>query len=202
MDCTTEQAQTYLSHYAGKKFDTYYKKIWDRHYGDKYFISFNVFAFIVPFPWLIYRKMYSESITYGIIKALLNICIFIIFLISVDHLELYFYTRMIIIYIIMGNIILSLLMGVFGNFLYLRSAKINISRLSRFFANETDTLTYLKKRECINKGGTILSVVFSILLTFLWIKIISNPEEVVDFFKGIAILFLYFIYLPFRLRFG
>ena len=146
MDYNSDITQEYLALYVGKKFDTYYKRIWENNYDKKLFLSFNLPALVVPFFWLLYRKMYLEWLIFVLISIVIN------------SLSLGFV-----------NVFLFIAMGFLGNSLYLRNVKINLSKIS----TDQNIISHLENIKSVNKEIIVIvaiALVISILVTLIILR--------------------------------
>jgi len=146
MDYNSDIVQEYLALYVGKKFNTYYKRIWENNYDKKLFLSFNLPALFVPFFWLLYRKMYLEWLIFVSISIIIN------------SLSLGFV-----------NVFLFIATGFLGNSLYLRNVKINLSKIPA----DENIINLLENRKSVNKEIIVIIaivLVISILITLIILR--------------------------------
>jgi hypothetical protein len=170
IDYTSEEIQNYIALFVGEKFNKYYKKVWENKYDKEWFLSFNISAFLLNNLWFFYRKMYKEGIICGIAIGFFGNIVSTAIL---SVIYLYWYISLHI-----NNDIFSpflklsfllylcscVIIGLLGNYLYLRNVKINISKLIKEKDGENIT-EYLEKRKCTNIKIVIILVVIGILLS-------------------------------------
>jgi len=181
IDYIGEEIQNYIALFVGEKFNTYYKKVWENKYNEKWFLSFNISSFFLNGLWFIYRKMYIEGI---ICKAV------IVFFCKIVLRSFYSYFPS----IFNNNInILSLFLSLFscvifgflGNYLYLRNVKINISKLIK--EKDSKNITeYLEKRRCTNLKIVIILTVI-LLLAYAIFSVLAFTLALI-FFSSISLV--------------
>ncbi|MBE7070803.1 MAG: DUF2628 domain-containing protein [Ruminococcaceae bacterium] len=111
--------------------------------------SWNWFAFLVPFCWFAYRKMYAECIAYYVITTGLHTAINEI-LASIGHFTDVGWTI---------DVVFMFLSGIYGNWLYKNKIDKNVERCIRL--PEDKRGKYIKRW-----GGTsVLAIIIAFCIT-------------------------------------
>lgn len=121
--------------FVGLRNTEYYFKKWKNHKDKNLFVSWNWASFFLGLYWLLYRKLYAWFVGITIIDT---ICITLISPYNP---------------VLAGLIplIIAILLGIFGNCIYIKHSKKKIKSLKRFFDKYGDT-----KEALIANGGTTL----------------------------------------------
>jgi len=168
IDYTSEEIQNYIALFVGEKFNKYYKKVWENKYDKEWFLSFNISAFLLNNLWFFYRKMNKEGNICGIAGSFCYGFFMLCYqFINNYFLEIFNIHTSYLSFLYIGYFIYlcsSVIIGFFGNYIYLRNVKINISKLIKEQDGENIT-EYLEKRKCTNIKIVIILVVIGILLT-------------------------------------
>jgi uncharacterized membrane protein len=130
----------------------YYKTKWEHQTPDRSFTSWNWAAFFVPFYWMIYRKMYLYA--------------FLFFIASIVGT------------IFPIGLIFHCLVGVFANYLYLKTCNTTIKTASQY--NNENAMTYIKKKGGTNGLGVILTIVSIFVVSimiFLGIILLADNSD-------------------------
>lgn len=124
---------------VGVKAEYYMPKFMDMQYSSKK-LSWNWCAFLVPVYWLLYRKMYMYAAVYFILSFILAF---------------------------MGGLgfVLQILLGMFGNFLYMK----NIESLAAAAKNleETEKQKFIAKKGGVSKLAVIAWMAFGVVVGLL-----------------------------------
>ncbi len=132
--------------FVGKNADYYIAK-WEE-LGDNSKISWNWAAFMFGLLWFAYRKMYPHA--FG----------FIIFSLILQYIQVVMKTHPVV--IVVSNIIISVAIGMFGNYLYYQYAKTKIKQIKENIPDER-----LRTVEIVRNGGTSLATAIAIGLMYL-----------------------------------
>jgi hypothetical protein len=157
----------YMPAYVGDKYDNYYKNIWYDKYDKNIFFSFNIFAFLFPFLWMLYRKMYIEFAIFYMASQVLSLILPRI--ITLVNLE----ARIILLCALIIPLSFNIFMGFVGNYLYMKNSKRYLLKMVNNKA--INILENLKSRKCTNKKiviaiiviGGLLSI-FVFIICFVW----------------------------------
>lgn len=150
--------------FVGHSNTEYYFKKMRKQDGTKQFPSWNFAAFFVPGYWFLYRKLYKWFIGYSIV----NVIIALIAEFTNSNVTL------------IGNLILSILVGIFANSIYITHAKRKIKSLRSFFEQFSNVDEQIKAN-----GGTNIVAPLVLLAISLFIALIA-----VVLFASIASSFL------------
>lgn len=148
--------------FIGLRNTEYYFKKWKNNKDKDLFASWNWASFFLGLYWLLYRKLYAWFVGIAIIDT---ICITLISVYSP---------------IIAGLIplIIAILLGIFGNSIYIKHSKKKIKSLKTFFDQYGDTREALEAN-----GGTTLvapivllamSTIITIASTMLFTSFLSS----------------------------
>ena len=147
-----EVKNQYLSAIVGKKFDIYYKEKYEKRPLNKIFISWKWPPFFFGYGWLLYRKMYLETI---IIFCFLIIAGIILSILNFDRYlrGIYDLTR--------------LILALIGNSLYYSKINRVIKKLDHIEPKNHNQ--YLRKQ-----GGTniVTAIVVEILISGIFLLLI------------------------------
>jgi endogenous inhibitor of DNA gyrase (YacG/DUF329 family) len=138
---------SYMSAYVGKKYDIYYKEIFERKPQNKIYISFNWVPIFLGPIWLIYRKMYIEAIISIATSSIMDFILSSLIGFS-DRL---------------GEIsgrLLGIILALIGNSIYRLKVYRVIKRIENI--NNEDHILYLKKH-----GGTNIIAAIIVFVIFL-----------------------------------
>lgn len=144
--------------FVGLQHDYYLEKWQDK---EKLFQKLNIAAFFLSFFWLLYRKMYLE-VAIGILVLIAWGAFDIYVLGTILSVPVYnVYDRI-------SSIVVGIMFGLGGNYLYLKSAQRKIKKLEMEDYSESELFEKVKKA-----GGTsILSVLIVCLATGLFVFLI------------------------------
>jgi hypothetical protein len=143
-----------LAAYIDKNYVYYYKNEFYNKPEGTFFLSFNWAPLFLPFPWLLYRKMYREAVFF-----LLPITLLLLLVSRVYPDNEYYYFA-----IVLGGGIRLMLM-LFGNSFYLTKIYNYIHRSAT--VQDRPQLKYLHQ-----KGGTKLAAAilcYPAIIAILWI---------------------------------
>jgi hypothetical protein len=169
MDYTGEEIQNYIALFVGEKFNSYYKKVWENKYNEKWFFSFNIPAFFLNGIWFFYRKMYIEGI---ICNAAINFFCNIVFKSFYRYFPSIFHINILSLFL---SLFSNVIFGFLANYLYLRNVKINISKLIK--EKDSKNITeYLEKRKCTNIKIVIVLAVISLLVFIVFLIWFSSLD--------------------------
>ncbi|WP_297888024.1 DUF2628 domain-containing protein [Sulfurihydrogenibium sp.] len=132
--------------FVGKNADYYIAK-WEE-LGDSGKVSWNWAAFMFGLLWFAYRKMYPHA--FG----------FMMFSLLLQYIQVVMKTHPVVIGI--SNILISVAIGMFGNYLYYQYAKKKIKEIKENVQDEK-----LRTVEIVRNGGTSLSTAIAIGLMYL-----------------------------------
>lgn len=124
---------------VGVKAEYYMPKFMDMQYNGKK-TSWNWCAFLVPVYWLLYRRMYMYAAVYFILSFVLAF---------------------------MGGLgfALNILLGLFGNFLYMKNVE-NLAAAARNM-NENEKQIFIAKKGGVSKGAVIAWIAFGMIIGLL-----------------------------------
>ncbi|MDM7273552.1 DUF2628 domain-containing protein [Sulfurihydrogenibium azorense] len=142
----TMEEREELRLFVGKNADYYIAK-WEE-LGEENKISWNWSAFFFGLLWFAYRKMYPHA--FG----------FIVFSLILQYIQIVMKTHPLVIGI--TNILISIFIGMFGNYLYYQYAKSKIKQIKENIKDERQ-----KTVEIVRAGGTSLSTAIAIGLMYL-----------------------------------
>ncbi|MDV2583034.1 DUF2628 domain-containing protein [Alkalibacillus haloalkaliphilus] len=147
------------SDYIGRN-DEYYKDKFNKFKQKDTKLSFNFVAFFIDIYWLVYRKMYGLAA--GLYIGFLAFGIILMFVTDLMGLGLANDTIIFIVGILF--VLSKVLLGMFGNYLYMKKVEKNISLITRYTAEEKE-----QHKKARTKGGTsivAIFITFIILFTF------------------------------------
>ena len=139
--------------FVGLRNTEYYFKKWKNNKDKNCFISWNWASFFLGLYWLLYRKLYAWFIGIAIIDT---VCVSLISIYNP---------------IIAGLIplIIAILLGIFGNSIYIKHTKKKIKSLKTFFDKYGDTKEVLEAN-----GGTTLVAPIVLLAISTVVTIVST----------------------------
>ncbi len=140
------EEREYLRIFVGKNADYYISK-WEELGEEKKF-SWNWPAFFFGLLWFAYRKMYPHTFA----MLIFNIILYIV--------QVKFNTAEIIIAI--TNLSISILIGMFGNYLYYDYAKSKVEEIKNQVQDEKKLYVELARN-----GGTSIATAFGVFVLYL-----------------------------------
>ncbi|MBD8048147.1 MAG: DUF2628 domain-containing protein [Clostridium argentinense] len=148
-----------IATFIGKKNNSYYLDKWvNLKFTNKY-ASWNWCAFFMSSYWLLYRKMYL----WGFVTIVVNF-------VSIGGI--------VIGETIIPPLVLSTLLGIFGNSIYYNHAKEKIYKVKEKNLSEEEKLKLIKKRGGINLAIPLLIFILTLLFFYasivLFISIVSE----------------------------
>jgi hypothetical protein len=143
--------ETYLSTYIGKNYIEYYKEKYRNRPLNKLFFSWVWPPFFIGYGWLMYRKMYFET--------LIVFCIFIISAI----IEIFIKTNIEIARNVYG--VMQIIICLFGNSLYYLKINRVIKKMENISGEEH--IVYLKKYGQTNIFPVIIVEIVLVVIYFL-----------------------------------
>ena len=132
--------------FVGKNADYYIAK-WEE-LGETQKVSWNWAAFMFGLLWFGYRKMYPHAF------------VFLVFSLVLQFIQTAVKTHPIV--IMLTNILISVVVGMFGNYLYYQYAKTKIKQIKESITDERQ-----RTLEIVRNGGTSLSTAIAIGLLYL-----------------------------------
>ncbi|MEC4003619.1 DUF2628 domain-containing protein [Flavobacterium sp. SUN052] len=152
----------YFEIFFKKSIEYYIDKVEKFEKGKR--ISFNLPAFLFGIFWILYRKMYKQSLLIFGIILIFTTAQQILFLKLNYSIELNKLIQFSI------NITLCFFVGFFGNWIYIKHAKKKINEaLTKFDSDEI-----LKKKYIAKTSGTSILTVISVLFCFILIMYLSE----------------------------
>lgn len=152
-------AKEEIEAFIGKKSNSYYLDKWVNLKLSNKYVSWNWWAFFLSSYWLLYRKMYL----WGFITIVINF-------VSIGGV--------VIGETIIPPLVLSIIMGLFGNSIYYNHAKEKIYKVKKKNLSKENELKTIKKRGGINLALALIMFILTLLLFYasivLFISIVSE----------------------------
>lgn len=152
---TKEEIEAFI----GKKSNSYYLDKWVNLKLSNKYVSWNWWAFFLSSYWLLYRKMYL----WGFITIVINF-------VSIGGV--------VIGETIIPPLVLSIILGLFGNSIYYNHAKEKIYKVKKKDLPKENELKAIKKRGGINLAIALIMFILTLLLFYasivLFISIVSE----------------------------
>ncbi|MGL4572528.1 MAG: DUF2628 domain-containing protein [Clostridium sp.] len=145
-------------YFVGDSNAEYYFNKKKKQTGDSLFPSWNFASFFAPGYWLLYRKLYKWFIGFTAVNLVLSLL-----------LELIGPTAAII-----GNIVLAVLMGIFGNAIYITHAKKKVKSLKAFYSQFGNEDEHIKANGGTNIVAPLVLLAISLFMALSFLIIFSS----------------------------